>query len=556
MADGKLSIGCDSRSAICCNIQATGAPTMQPSFAPRAATIKDISSPMPLTLRILSYRNEAPTEPITRQFGPNGGMIGRAPGNDLELPDPGKYVSRSHAQIAYRDTEYYLTDVGSNPTLINDRPLGTGHVARLSHGDLLTMGDYVLQVTIIPDAAPPPSPLVHPFAPPTEVAPVSQPANTLVDPLAAASVLGGGDLMTPTAGDPLGLNLFGGLPAQDPLAISPVTAAPGFRGSESDHVPPQMQPFQVPASGIPVDYDPLADHGWVPVAPIPAPQPPVAPVMAPVPSPPIPTRAVWAAPIPPAAPIPAPALDPALADSEPTLLPSPTPIAMPSKPVPLPVATPASVSSPPVTISPVPTAVASDSEVFAALLRGLGMPTLRHGSRSEVEVAELVGQMLRESVSGAMLVLRARNAIKREIRSEMTMIAVRDNNPLKFLPDADSVLTQMLTNTLTGYLPPVQAISGAFDDLKAHELAVMTGVRAVMADMLNQLNPAAIEAADNEAGMMDKVMPANRKARLWDKLTTQHAEMRRLLDDDFQKLFGDKFTAAYEEQLARLRQRS
>ncbi|MBB5018759.1 type VI secretion system FHA domain protein [Chitinivorax tropicus] len=487
---------------------------------------------MSLTLRILTYRNEPPAEPVVRQFGPGGGMIGRAPGSDLELPDPGKYVSRTHAQIACRDQIYYLTDVGSNPTLINDRPLGTGHVARLNHGDLLTMGDYVLRVSIMATAAPAPSALDHPLAPPPVVTPQAQPATTLADPLAAASVLSGG-LAAPSAADPLGLNLFGGAPTPDMGQVPLVSGMPPSGGSQPDHVPPQQQPFQPTVGGIPLDYDPLADHGVAKPTPK-----PVAP-------PPAPPQAV----VPPVASAP-PAAQP-WKDAEPTLMPSPPPRVPPAaKPAAANVATPQTVPVAPAVPTP-----PSESAVFAALLRGLGMASFKQGTLDEVEIAELVGQMLREAMAGAMLVLRARAAIKRELRSDMTMIQARGNNPLKFLPDVDSALTQMLTNTLSGYLSPVAAISGAFDDLKDHELAVMAGVRAVISDMLNQLNPALIEATDSEAGMMDKMMPANRKARLWDRLTTQHAEMRRLLDDDFQKLFGDRFTAAYEEQLARLRQK-
>jgi FHA domain-containing protein/type VI secretion system protein len=58
---------------------------------------------MPLTLRIQSYRKQPPAQPVERRFDQLGGTIGRAAGNDLELPDPGKYISRNHSKIDFID---------------------------------------------------------------------------------------------------------------------------------------------------------------------------------------------------------------------------------------------------------------------------------------------------------------------------------------------------------------------------------------------------------------------------------------------------------------------
>ncbi|NIA54558.1 FHA domain-containing protein [Massilia sp. TW-1] len=59
-----------------------------------------------------------------------GGAIGRAPGNDLVLDDPGKYISLARARVEYRDEAFWLVDVGSNPSFVNDRPAGTARPCR------------------------------------------------------------------------------------------------------------------------------------------------------------------------------------------------------------------------------------------------------------------------------------------------------------------------------------------------------------------------------------------------------------------------------------------
>ena len=152
--------------------------------------------------------------------------------------------------------------------------------------------------------------------------------------------------------------------------------------------------------------------------------------------------------------------------------------------------------------------------------------------------------------------LLARTLMKKESRVDMTMIAVRSNNPLKFFPNPESALTQLLTNAMAGYLPPVPAMAGAFGDLKAHELAVMVGMRAALAALLQRFDPAHIDAELALPTGMDKMLGANRKSRLWDRLVEVYSATARDADDDLQRLFGDQFSAAYEDQIERLRMAS
>jgi predicted component of type VI protein secretion system len=80
---------------------------------------------------------------------------------------------------------------------------------------------------------------------------------------------------------------------------------------------------------------------------------------------------------------------------------------------------------------------------LAALLRGLGLPA--EAAAPARRAGRNVGAMLREATAGTIDVLMARALTKRESRIEMTMLSPRANNPLKFFPNADGALTQMLT---------------------------------------------------------------------------------------------------------------
>lgn len=487
---------------------------------------------MLLTFRILSYRNlPVPPAPPVR-LSAAGGTIGRAAENDLVLDDPSKYISRVHARVVVQGDAFLLEDLGSNASVLNDQPLGKGNQVALAHADRLAIGDYQMQILI--EAAPVVSPLAAApvnnaalplFEPPPPPAPVQLPPLDFAAPAAAApaapQVTGFGDLLAGASlldvspgqdnfggDDPLGLNLFGSSPKAPP------------RAAESDHVSPELAAFSraapapfvpapAPSGGfaIPADYDPLADFFAAPVVP-PMPPAPVAP--------------------PPPPPQPAP-----VAQEDVTAF----------------IAKPVQVTPP----APAPAAPAtSDDAVLQALLRGLGLPNLQL-QRPATEVAEMVGALLREATAGTMDVLMARAMTKKESRIDMTMLSVRANNPLKFFPNADGALTQMLTGAMAGYMAPQDAMAGAFDDLRAHELAVIAGMRAALGAVLHRFDPAQIESRLAVPTVMDKMMASNRKAKMWDRLVELYGEIAREADDDLQRLFGEKFSEAYEEQVARLR---
>ena len=438
---------------------------------------------MKLRLHVLSYRDQPPPEPLQAEFDAEGGMVGRAPGNRLVLEDPDKYVSRSHASVTLRDGRYYLTDAGSNPSIVNDRPLGASSEVALDDGDRIVVGDYVLQAVLerpladdatmmapapMPSSIPAPAP-AWPQAPVEPGPPDSLAGARILDGAAAA----GGD-------DPLGLGLV-------PSSNAGKAAQGAWPAAEHDHVPPERQAFAPPPvfAAIPADYDPLADLQRA--------APPPIPVLPPTPVPP-----------------------------------------------------PAAVAPPPAA------APAAESAVLQALLDGMGLPQLRSAQAPE-DLARLAGELLRGLTAGTMDVLVARALTKRESHIDMTMIAPRANNPLKFFPDAGSALGQMLGAGMPGYLAPQAAVQGAFDDLKAHELAVIAGMRAALGAVVQRFDPARIEQRLSEPGRFDRLLPAGRKARMWDRLVELYGELARDADEDLQRLFGEKFSSAYAQQVESLR---
>jgi DNA-binding CsgD family transcriptional regulator len=79
----------------------------------------------------------------------DGGItIGRDPANDVTL-EKDKLVSRSHAEIVVRSTQWYLVDLGSrNGTIVNGRP---AHRHPLRDGDIIGIGSVQFEFVLESD---------------------------------------------------------------------------------------------------------------------------------------------------------------------------------------------------------------------------------------------------------------------------------------------------------------------------------------------------------------------------------------------------------------------
>jgi FHA domain-containing protein len=167
------------------------------------------------------------------------------------------------------------------------------------------------------------------------------------------------------------------------------------------------------------------------------------------------------------------------------------------------------------------------------------------------ELMERIGRLLREAAQGTLDLLLARAMTKREVRAEVTMIVSRDNNPLKFSPSVEVALAHLLAPRGKGFMPPVDAMRDAYDDLRSHQLGFMAGMRAALAGVLQRFDPTVLEQRLTAKSMLDCLLPMNRRAKLWDLYTELYRDIASEAEDDFHALFGREFLRAYEEQVKR-----
>ncbi|MEX0970434.1 MAG: type VI secretion system-associated FHA domain protein TagH [Paracoccaceae bacterium] len=469
--------------------------------------------------------------------------IGRAVGNDLVLPDPDRVVSSRHCVIEERGNDYVLMDISTNGTFLNFEPGALGPVATpLNNGDVVQVGPYELRVDIQEAPAASTSDILADLAPPLadeELSPQGRAANT--GDLPGFGGPGGG------SDDFLG-DLLGAGPATGPKATSlsapPPDPAPlipddddilGGKGpdpfaefghSSEDHTASANDYFAAPevsgggAGFIPDDWDLDGEDG----APAPAPEPPK----------------------------PAPAAPP------PAATPPPPPVAKPAAPAP---AEPAPAEPAPIakTASPAPekaAPAAGGAAGGASVNADLAQLFFATASADKVKIddadiaaaMERAGAAYRKMVEGLREVLMTRASIKSEFRLGQTMISPDGNNPIKFSVSADQAIEAMLRPGMPGYLPADRAADEALKDIKAHEVAMMTGMQAAITSLLKKFDPASLAGRiEGKGGLF-----GGKKAKYWDAFEKMYGEIAAEAEDDFQNLFGKAFAEAYRTQLKKL----
>jgi predicted component of type VI protein secretion system len=201
-----------------------------------------------------------------------------------------------------------------------------------------------------------------------------------------------------------------------------------------------------------------------------------------------------------------------------------------------------------------PAAAPSMNAALRVLLEGAGMP---HKELSAAESERLLrdcGALLRAAVEGLMMLLIARAEMSKDFEAEeRTMVAARDTNPLKLMADPHEAMQFLLdpADRTDGFLDPVRSIGDACEDLRAHELAVMAGMRAAIFGALRRLDPQVLEKTfEKSAGGFAF---GSRKAKFWEAFVVQQRELAQQAQEDFQKVFGRDFTSAYHAQLRKLK---
>lgn len=188
---------------------------------------------------------------------------------------------------------------------------------------------------------------------------------------------------------------------------------------------------------------------------------------------------------------------------------------------------------------------------LGAFLAGAGIPELKVPPEQVEWLLHQAGCLLRVFTSGTLDVLRARSQFKGELRIAQARYQPLEHNPLKFSVDLEDTLGILLTGK-KGYQPSLEAVHEGFEEIKAHQTAMVAGMQGMLATILRHIDPGLIEAENGHSGLLGGMLPAQKKALCWDRFKKTFEVMTWQREDILQGFFGAAFARAYEDQIERL----
>jgi type VI secretion system FHA domain protein len=149
-----------------------------------------------------------------------------------------------------------------------------------------------------------------------------------------------------------------------------------------------------------------------------------------------------------------------------------------------------------------------------AFFKGAGIEPEALDSQLATTTAFLIGQLLRELLTGLSESLHMRAQQKSQLRLSDSIIQKRDDNALKFCPGAEEALTLLLFGGSIGRFGPVESVRRAFADVRQHQQAVLNALNTAVPKYLNKIAPETIEDKFARAGQTNQVNP-NSQVKYW-----------------------------------------
>jgi len=210
---------------------------------------------------------------------------------------------------------------------------------------------------------------------------------------------------------------------------------------------------------------------------------------------------------------------------------------------------PALVPAPvePVAAAPAPAAVAEPlaEQFWARFGQALGVDLQGMDNEAREALAIKAAGLLAQSVGGLQQSLRTRSELKNELRLPQTTVQMATRNPLKQAVDSAEALQAMLQPSRPGQVSGEQAITRAFRDLQAHQVALLVASRAAVRASLEHFAPQQLALRFERDG--SKPLFATAGGR-WRAFGRYHQALRQ--DDDFsERLIARDFAQAYDEQV-------
>ncbi len=489
---------------------------------------------MSLRLTIENVPSLTSGDPIEMVLEQHGLVIGRAAHADWTLPDPRNHISSIHCEIDYRDGRYYLTDRSTNGTFVNGSGDRLAKPWQLRDGDLIQIGPYEVRIEEIPEdgaaARGDDQRGEATFAPGLDwsqgaggAAKASDPGRFGREPPKPLFQSGGDPMMRAFAPPPSAPAAPAAGGGGDPFGLSGGAAAPaaspfGLGGGAAPPPAPAFAP-QPPAQAAPQHGNPFGLGGGTPAAP-------AAPPAAPAPA----GDDIWAK-----------LQGFGTVDFGAPAAPPPPPVA----------AAPAAVAP---VAAPPHVAAADGGALFDRFLAACGLKRADIGSAAPETVVDAAGQLLTQATDGLIRLLDARTRVRHQfgVGANVTTFQRAGNNPLKWTRSPAQALKQMIGEPEAGFLSGPQAVRGAFEDMQAHEVALIAAMQEAMQATIARFSPDAMKQRISARGWLKSVLPGAKEATLWRAYETEFKAFADETEAAYLDLFAKHFKKAYERNIQKV----
>lgn len=471
---------------------------------------------MPMTLRILAGPGNLLETETTKVFEEDGGTIGRAPSCDWNLPDPENFVSGNHASVIWQDGEFFLIDTSSNGTYVNNMPdpIPSGKPLLLTHEDQFGIGNYKIEVSLDPKDAERAKDcsfdistiLVEDKAfkkqqlPKRKTAP---PAPKKVNPLKAP--------LEDESDEDTGSWAMLDIDHPEPDA-----------GQTAAKAKSKKKKTAAKKNGGPAGMTAASETDLRHLTLEEPPEPPKAKEKKgkKKDSKPDFTKTQRAE------------MENALATTKQESKRDSVSIT--------------STNKAPQMLPP----MASNHQMFAAFLKGLGVDADALPNRPPEDLIEDVGRVFGELLGGLQTLMQSRSLLKDRLRLGQTMMKPNSNNPIKFSAGMDDALPRLLSGKRSAYKASVEAIRECYFDVNADMEAMNEAMHRALSEYLKMFDPVNLQEQFEHVMGKSKFLGGNKK-RYWNLYADRYATIVQHAEGRMPEGFSNEFVKAFENSLSK-----
>ena len=528
---------------------------------------------MQLMFKVIQTKNQTPTASMQYEFKESGGTIGRKISNSWVLPDEHRHLSGSHSKIEYDKGSFYIIDTSTNGVFINGNksPLGKGNRQKVGHGDQLVMGTYSIEVSIIDDES-------KDKELPVSTSSVGIPtddlfADLLDDPIEIQSNVEEKVSATSEVIDKDSQYMENSIGSDDPFFQSgeftldddqdiPISTKGNTKDNHDDI--PDLDSFFKPPNvtkqdkdkdffndikeGIEIvsedidaesnDSSAVIPDDWIATDD----KSSIDDLLTGIVDPFSTSKDVDEE-------LPETEIEhiPEISQNEVADIALKADVGMIKD----------EVEKKDKTDIPKATtfnnAQDNNTDFLNYFFEGMGVELKPQSGDFTKGDAYLAGSLFRKSIEGTMEVLQSRAEIKNEMRMDMTTIRPIENNPIKFSITAEEAIAKLLLEKSKSQMDSAKAIDEAYDDIKSHQVAVISGIQASLTSVLKRFEPENLIERLERQSPISASIPIHRKAKLWEAFEFLYQTIEGEAEDDFNRLFGQEFAKAYDDQVEKLK---